>query len=370
MLERLYVHNYRCFENFELNLTGLSSALLIGRNGAGKSTVLSVLEIFQKIGRGTNRVGELVKSKDFSRAQRGLPMRFELEAKLAGQVFKYTLLLELPENFQELRVSEESLHINGHPIYDRKKATVILSKRPGEITEFNIDWHLIALPVVQTEKDGKGPLNNFREWLGRMLILSPFPATIKGESSEETLKPIKWGLNLADWLSGLLLHHPKSYSIIEDYLRQVIPDFSEFRNEPTGKDSRNLIIVFSSENKKLTLDFKDLSDGEKCFFLSAVVLAANETYGPLFCFWDEPDNYLSMSEVGHFIIELRRSFARNGGQIIATSHNQETILKFSDENTLVLDRKSYLEPTRVKTLKEIDIEGDLLTSLVTGDLRL
>jgi predicted ATPase len=370
MLERLYVHNYRCFENFELNLTGLSSALLIGRNGAGKSTVLSVLEVFQKIGRGQNRIGALTERKDFAYHRSNLPMRFELEVRLSDVSYKYSLAFELPEHFKEPRVLDESLHVDGQPIYERKKATVQLSKHPGGIAEFNIDWHLVALPVVQTENEGKGPLNTFKEWLGEMLILSPVPAYIDGQSHDETLKPEKRGENLADWLSGLLLNHPKSYSMIVDYLRQVIPDFSEFRNEPTGKDSRNLFVVFSSENKELTLDFKVLSDGEKCFFLSAMMLAANETYGPLFCFWDEPDNYLSMSEVGHFIAELRRSFARNGGQIIATSHNQESILKFSDEDTLLLDRKSHLEPTRVKTLKEINLKGDLLTALVTGDLRL
>ena len=59
MIQRLYVHNYRCFENFELSIKELPSALLIGKNGSGKSTVSYVLEIFQSIGRGVNRVKEL-----------------------------------------------------------------------------------------------------------------------------------------------------------------------------------------------------------------------------------------------------------------------------------------------------------------------
>ncbi len=86
----------------------------------------------------------------------------------------------------------------------------------------------------------------------------------------------------------------------------------------------------------MNVNFQDLSDGEKCFFLCAVVLATNK-YRPLFCFWDEPDNYLSISEVGHFITSLRRSFKnKNGGQILVTSHNPEAIRKFSNENTFVL----------------------------------
>ena len=34
MIERLYVHNFRCLENFTLDLVGRSSALVIGKNGA------------------------------------------------------------------------------------------------------------------------------------------------------------------------------------------------------------------------------------------------------------------------------------------------------------------------------------------------
>ena len=56
MLQRLYIHNFRCLENFELNLKDMPSALLIGKNGSGKSTIASALEIFQSIGRDINKV--------------------------------------------------------------------------------------------------------------------------------------------------------------------------------------------------------------------------------------------------------------------------------------------------------------------------
>jgi predicted ATPase len=103
MIQRLYAHNYRCFENFELNLKGISSCLLIGKNGAGKSTVGDVLDIFQNIGRGTNRVRELLTPKDFAWEKRDAPMRFELEAFIDQQPFKYEIAFELPNGFRELR---------------------------------------------------------------------------------------------------------------------------------------------------------------------------------------------------------------------------------------------------------------------------
>jgi hypothetical protein len=76
-----------------------------------------------------------------------------------------------------------------------------------------------------------------------------------------------------------------------------------------------------------------------------------------------------LSEVDHFITELRRSF-KNGGQLLVTSHNAQAIERFSDENTFLLDRKSHLEPTLIKRLDDGSITGDLITSLIFGDMSL
>jgi len=70
MLQRLYVHNFRCLENFELNLKDLPSSLLIGKNGAGKSTIAFALEVLQSIGRRINRVSQLIQAKDFNSSRK------------------------------------------------------------------------------------------------------------------------------------------------------------------------------------------------------------------------------------------------------------------------------------------------------------
>ena len=57
-----------------------------------------------------------------------------------------------------------------------------------------------------------------------------------------------------------------------------------------------------------------------------------------------------------------------GGQFIATSHNSEAIERCSKENTLVLYRKSHLEPTLVRPVSEMQISGDLVNALIRGDV--
>ena len=184
MLQRLYVHNFRCLENFELHLKDLPSSLLIGKNGAGKSTIAFALEIFQSIGRGINRVDQLIQIKDFTRGRSDVPIRFEIEVLLKDQLYKYVLALALSDNFREIRVFEEQLLVAGNPVYLREAAQVKLYTNniqsqtsqgyriaslsnqlplPSQFM-FQADWHLVALPLIQVQSEND-PLYIFRNWL-------------------------------------------------------------------------------------------------------------------------------------------------------------------------------------------------------------
>jgi len=367
MLQRFYINNFRCLENFELPLKGMSSVLLIGKNGVGKTTISFALQILQSIGRGINRVGQLVEPKDFTRGRSDIPIRFEIEVLLKEKLYTYILVFELPENFKEFRILEEKLLIGGEPIYSRKEAQVILhASSQNREAQFLVDWHLVALPIIQ-EQSETDPLRIFKTWLAHIIILAPIPVLMTGDSQGETFQPKRDGSNFGEWSRGVLTRYPAAYSKIEKYLREVMPDINDFQNEQMGKDFKSMKVQFEANNDTFPIYFNDLSDGEKCFFLCAVVIAANQYYGPLFCFWDEPDNYLSISEVGQFVMSLRRSFTK-GGQILVTSHNDETIRKFSDENTFVLNRRSHLEPTLIRLLSDLDVQGDLVDNLIRGDI--
>jgi predicted ATPase len=367
VIRRLYVHNFRCLENFELNIAGLSSLLLIGKNGSGKSTVGLALEVLQRIARGANRVGELVKPKDLTRGNSQSPMRFLLEVELDSVLYEYSVAFEFPRGFKEMRVFQESLKAGAQTIYSREVAQVQLARTETDKgAKFSIDWHLVALPIVQ-EQSPEDPLFIFRKWLGQLLILRPIPSLITGESKHETLQPNAQVTDFGAWFSGLLANWPASYAAIHDYLINVLPDLREIRNPTVGTDARSLQVQFANQQGGFSLPFEDLSDGEKCFLICGLVLAANKSYGPLFCFWDEPDNYLSIDEVSHFIMAIRQSF-QGRGQFIATSHNAVVIRGFSDENTLIVHRKSHLEPTQIRLLNDLPHDGDLVESILRGDL--
>lgn len=371
MISRLYVHNFRCLENFELSLAGHDSVLLIGKNGAGKSTVGAVLEILQGIARGTNRIGDLVKVGDLTRGRRDSPMRFEIEARIGGAAYHYVLVLEAPQRLRELRVGEERLSIDGREVLLRDAADVRLARAGDDRNaRFALDRHLAALPIVQEQSDAD-PISIFRYWLASLLTLRPIPALMQGESHVETTRPDAALADFGAWFSGLVASAPAVYGTIARFLKDVMPDLQDVRNPKIGGENRSLTVHFAGAETGFSLPFEHLSDGEKCFAACALVLAAKEAYAPLVCFWDEPDNYLAPSEVGFVTMALRRAF-RGSGQLIVTSHNPEAIRRFSDENTLVLTRNGHLEPAVVRSIATLRadgaLRGNLSEALLRGDV--
>ncbi|MFN3345886.1 MAG: AAA family ATPase, partial [Chloroherpetonaceae bacterium] len=213
------------------------------------------------------------------------------------------------------------------------------------------------------------PVQVFKTWLSRLTILSPIPDFIHGHSNGETLHLKKDGSNFAEWLEGLLGIYPAAYTSLDKTLKQVLPDFVDFQGVPTGGNSKKLVVQFARNTQSFRVDLEHLSSGEKCFFIWSAILAANAHMGGLFCFWDEVDNHLSLSEIGHFTVALRQSHQQQG-QIILTTHSEAILRRFSHENTFYLARKSHLEPTIVRPLSEVYKGRNIVQDLILDDIEL
>ncbi len=364
MIERIYVHNFRCFENFTLDLAGRSSALLIGKNGVGKSTVLHSLKLFQRICRGSNRVRDLISSGDFAQHRTDSPMRFEIDLTLSGKRFKYEISFEWPANFREARILDEGLSLDGIPVFTRHNSQIQVSGGQA----FGLDWHTVALPVIN-ERPGERAIQDLKAFFATMILIAPVPAEMTGFSEEPSMELEDDAANLASCLRALLGQKPASYNVFASYVEAVIPDFSSIENVERGESGTQLVVKFEQPGpgRSLSVEFKRLSDGEKCFFLSAYIIACNAAGTPVFCMWDEPDNHLSLSEVGQFITGLRK-MANRGGQFLSATHHPETVRRFSDETTFVLTRRSHPEPTVLRPLADFPYSGDLINALIREEI--
>lgn len=366
MIQKLYVNNFRCLENFELDLQKTPQCLLIGANGAGKSTVRIALEVFQAIGRGQTATDKLLNPSDFTRWRSERPARLEVTVLIKGKLYLYEIAFDFPENFRKTRVHEESLSVDGEIVFKRQLAETELHRKSPKgkaapPSKFGIDWHTVALPVIQDEA-----VEALRSWFGSMVLLAPNTDQIEEVVLFEHLSPSVDASDMGCWVAGLLAQYPASYATIDRHLKAQMQDFHSLQFERVGPEARVMWAKFSGDNNEIKFKLNELSSGEKCFVLSAVLLAANEASGPLFCFWDEPDQHLALDAVSAFVQELRRSM--KVGQLIITSHNSQAIPRFSRENTFVLSRASHSEPTRLRTAADVFGDADIVSALSLGEL--
>jgi hypothetical protein len=291
-------------------------------------------------------------------------MRFEVDLKLSGKRFQYVLSFEFPAGFREARIVDERLIVDGGAIFTRNHAQIHLHGGPA----FLVDWHVCALTVIN-ERPGERAIQDIKSFFASLALIAPIPVNMTGFSEEPSLELQIDAANYASCLTALLKQKPAAYSTFESYVKAVIPDFSSIENVDRGESGSQLLVKFEQQNppRGLSVEFKALSDGEKCFFLSAYIIASNSVGSPLVCVWDEPDIHLSLSEVGQFITGLRKMTNR-GGQFIATTHHPETIRKFSDETTLVLTRASHLDPAVVRPLADLPYSGDLINALIRDEI--
>jgi predicted ATPase len=364
MIQRFYVQGYRCLESVTFDFTGRPSSLIIGRNGSGKSTTRTAFSIIQRICRGSNRVEDFVTGADFTFWQTNRPMRFEIDVTLGRKLFKYAVSFEWEPKAREARLLDESLDVDGQAVFTRQQAQIQLV---GGDT-FGLDWHVFALPVIN-ERPPHRALQDLKAFLASLILIAPVPGEMTGFSEQPSVELKHDASNYASCLRALLEKKPAAYAHFDAYVRQVIPDFSSIENADRGKDGKQLKVTFKrpQTDQSMTVEFDALSDGEKCIFLIAYIIASNAAGIPVVCFWDEPDHHLSLSEVGQFITELRKT-AHCGGQFIATSHHPETVRKFSDDTTIVLTRKSHLDPALPKLLKDFEFEGDLVNALIRDEI--
>ena len=379
MLRRLYVHNYKCLVNFEWRLDGLHTSLLIGKNGSGKSSVADVLMFFRDIGRGENDLAVLGKEEGFwlsplalwnGRRDSREPMIFELDVELDGVSFSYRLVLGFLETVQKLGVTEERLMKNGTTVYTRDVATVHIAREKQADVLLGHDEHSVFLPTFQNTA-ATDSVGLFKAWLANMVILAPVPFLMTGQPTDRHAPLKRTASNLADWVIRLQ-SDSEAASQIGNHIREVFPDFKAFAIRKLDKDAsygpEYLFLRFHNEQTS-EVPFFLLSDGEKGFFLAALLRASAALGKTSFCFWDEPDCHLATHEIG-FLVRALRSL---NGQSILASHQLETIRQFSDESTFVLLRPTHLAPTRPpRTLAQLrdekELKGDLGYAILTGDL--
>ena len=113
VIERVYIHNYKCLVNFELKLQ--ETVLQLGANGVGKTAVLDVMFGLRKLLAGEAKITDRVAfhPTTLTRWQARREQVFVIQATIGGESFIYRLEIEHMDDGRRSRIVEESLVADG-----------------------------------------------------------------------------------------------------------------------------------------------------------------------------------------------------------------------------------------------------------------
>ena len=291
MIKRLYIDNYKCLVNFDLQLQDLT--LLLGPNGVGKTSLLDVMFALRQLLAGVAKVTdrEAFPTPTLTRWQKRNTQVFEIDVVLGEDEFRYRLEVEHERPTRKARISLETLVSAGRPLFRFVRGDLHLFRddhSPGP--SFRGDWSESALARVPPGEDNTR-LTKFLDFVRKIIVCGLYPASFETESSSEDPILKRDASNFAAWYRHVMLERQELVPEFTDALREVIDGFRAIRMEKAGLDTRALMVMFDQFGERYELRLGEISDGQRALIAlySLVRLAAGQGYT---LFLDEPDNYL------------------------------------------------------------------------------
>ena len=347
MLSRIYVDNYGPLVNFSLPLA--REQLFLGRNGAGKSSVLDAVDAVTRFVRGEGTVEDLFPARRKTRWDSRPEQTFELDVRgPADETYRYRLVIEHDAKRDLRRVREEQVSIGTQPakqaLFLAQHGTAHLYRDNGSAgPEVLVDWSRSSLPTIHERADNT-KLTWLKRVLARIRVASPDPRRLIAFSEREESAPTRDLSNFASWYRHLSQEYPDSPAAMRTARQEILPGFHSIRLVAEG-NGRRLVTQWKAEPDAPTLDLAldELSDGQRVLLTLAAL--ASEPEGEVSTlFLDEPDNFVALTEIQPLLMSLR---ARAGLQLIVISHHPEVINLQAAEHGLVFEREG-LGPTRFR----------------------
>ena len=345
MLQRLYVDNYKCLVNFELQLQELT--LLMGPNGVGKTAVLDIVYALRRLLSGEVKVADSIAfpTSSLTRWQERNLQVFEMRLQLDSDSFDYRLEVEHERSTRRARIRLERLMTNAKPLFECQLGEVQLyHDNHDEGPTFTVDWSESALARVAPGRDNPR-LTRFLDFVRKITVCNFYPPDFRTESVREDPMLNRGADNFADWYRHVLQERPDLISPFTDSLRQAIGGgFTGMRMERVGLDTRGLMAVFHefdySDNSILyELRFDELSDGQRVLvaLYGLVHFAAVQDTA---YFVDEPDNYVALPEIQPWLTALADICGEALPQAVLCSHHPELIDYLGGDCGLLLEREA------------------------------
>ncbi len=350
MLKRIYVDNYKCLINFELQLQELT--LLVGRNGVGKTAVFDAVYALCRLleGRSIVKDREILPPSTLTRWQTREMQIYEVNIELGEEQFAYRLEVEHNRRGRQAWIKREVLEANGGVLFEFALGNVQLYHDDHSLgPTFTSDWEESALARVAVDKHNKR-LCRLLEFMRNVLVCGLNPASFAAEAAGEAQRLARDGSNFVDWYRHLLQERQDLVYKYTQVMREVLDGLRRSQLEKVGIGTRALVSVFGDGDKAQAYTFNELSDGQRVLtILYALISLATDPGQTLFL--DEPVNFVGLSEIQPWLISLNDACGTSIPQAVLASHHPE-ILDYLGADRAILLSRDEAGPTRVEPLSE------------------
>jgi predicted ATPase len=376
MLKRLYVDNFRCLVDFELNFDSIN--LFLGDNGAGKSTVFDVLSKLQLIITTNIDLSSIFKLSDYTRwknldldhgdleyeekqnLSKENSQKFELKIEGNGGIYKYELKVFFqymerqvtkPYSFQpvvlddmdfessiiefnheefyetyEIFVVSECLWFNEEiilNIYEQKVEIFLDNGTLNDSSRYNYSQSII--PLLKPDNNNK-KIIWFRDRIKRLAILKITPNLITSESSQKNSFLTKKIENFVSWYRYIFVDNQNKIAQLTESLQEILDGFVSFKLESISEKAVILKLIFKTEESDQNIEytFGELSDGQKVLVVLYSLFYGLESQDYTLCI-DEPENFLALPEIQPWLFQLYDLCSQGKLQALLISHHPELI---------------------------------------------
>ena len=339
MLTRLYCDNYKCLVNFEFR--PLATQLLMGRNGAGKSTVFEVLELIRDFAVRGATCEDCWLGPTRTRWQNLPDQRFELDVRGTSGMYTYELVVDESGRPLVPRVKKERLLLDGKPLYLFENGIVHLhNDRFEDRSQFEVVPRRSFLAEIESRPDNT-KLMWFKSWLDRLLCVQVDPKRMQFKAEKEAIYPSHDLSNFAEWYRHLRQDNSAATDELRSSLQDVIVGFEglDLKGPPSDTKVLQVAIRTGSEGrtKPEAYGFNELSDGQRALVGLYTLLHCALADNSMLCI-DEPDNFVALREIQPWLSSLLDRAQENGSQILLVSHHPELLNELATRNGIIIER--------------------------------
>lgn len=337
MIQSLYVDNYKSLVNTKISFDRIN--ILLGKSGAGKSTIFEVLGILRAFLMGEKRVTECFPAGALTKWQDVSVQTFELASEDGGRTYAYRLEIEHMQGRERWsRVKREVVLCDGHPIFRAEEGHAYLyNDMMKEGPEILTDWTISGVSLVHARNDNR-LLQQFKKEIENIIVCAPNPLMMQERTEKEDRQPSLDFCNFSSFFKWLIQEKTECWMPFQEAIREIIPAFRGM-NLSGDESSKRLQVKFSVGEQEMTCGFDALSAGEKMLMALYLLTEYCATDGR-YLFIDEPDNYVPLAEIRPWV-ERVNDLCGARMQCVLVSHNRVVIDSLASGGGIWLERADY-----------------------------